>query len=448
MTEGQRKKGFQVVNAAMAVDSEFCMFMEQGYNPETKEFPIRLKNHHDDNLKRCPYDVPGGFKNIAFNPYHKQKKRLAPEVKYPFQFEKLSNGEIFDYLLVSLQQEVLDRRPIIIAIDMLAQRYIFPGKVKGCERYNELLKKTIIKKTKKLLEETLAQYLLTVTCDPKQYSQNLIEMWRQFRDDCNKILRALKRKYGAKYVSVIESTNNGRPHMHIILGMERWVSRYHMKMKNGREIKSGELHKFIEKRSRSKIFKLQKAGGKGLAYYLTKYLAKDIDKVKEYELEKNIKLPTEERKALLTNLMPIMASIRQVSYSKFQNENIEFEEDKEINDLISEVELYSQMPEVFPKGKTALILLLTKLTAKCCSGAYMASGIGIKAKYKDKIGFHEKISKEEWENMQIECRTLGCGGCIYSNIVRNATKKWPTLLKTSSEYGLEVLHEWKEKHIA
>lgn len=448
MTNEQRKKGFEVVNKVLSLDPEFSHYFEEVYNSSTHKNEIKLKEGFEENIEHCENGVPVGFKNIQFSPSNKgKKKRLAVE-RFPFACQLLVEGVISEKALLYTLKAQLERRPIVISTNVKGEMYIFFGMVKGCEKYNLKLKNNLLKASKKLIQEMKALYLLTITCDPKIYGNNLLQVWKDFRKDCNKMLRALKRKYGAKYVSVIESTKNGYPHMHIILGLPSWTQRYHLKLENGKEIKSGKLHKFIQKRSKSKIFKLQKAGGKGMQYYLTKYLVKDIDRLKELADNPNRKLTKEERKTLLSNTMPILSGIRQVSYSKFNYDTYDNTEDKELDKLISEVEEYAKLGEIFPKGKISLIILLTKLTATCCSGAYIASGVGTKPKFDYRMGYHSSIFEEDWKILNLECRSLGCNGCIYSNIVRNACSNFPVELKTTSEYQLDLHKEFLEKNKA
>lgn len=448
MTNEQRKKGFEVVNKALAVDPEFSHYFEKVYNTSTHEIEIKLKEGFEENASTCPNGVPVGFKNIQLSPSKKGSKRRLPEERFPFACELLANGIVSEKALLHTLKTQLERRPIVILASEKGEMYIFPAKVKGCEKYNKSLEQKILKASKKVILEKKALHLLTLTCDPSVYGNNLLQVWKDFRKDCNKMLQSLCRKYDAKYVSVIESTAKGYPHMHIILGLPSWTQRYHLKLENGAEIKSGELHKFIQKRSKSKIFKLQKAGGKGLQYYLTKYLAKDIDKLKDLAENTEKKLTKEERKTLLTNVIPILSGIRQVSYSKFEYENFESIEDKELDKLISEVAEYAKLGEIFPKGKISLILLLTKLTSKCCSGAYIASGVGTKPIFDYRMGYHSSIFEEDWRILNTECRSLGCNGCIYSNIVRNACSNFPVELKTTSEYQLDLHKEFLEKNKA
>lgn len=448
MTNEQRKRGFEVANKALAIDPEFSHYFEKKYNTSTHKIDTLLKEGFEENVEPCENGVPIGFKNIQLSPSNKgKKKRLAVE-RFPFACQLLTGGVISEKALLYTLKAQLERRPIVISTNEKGEMYIFFGMVKGCEKYNLKLKNNLLRAAKKLIQEMKALYLLTITCDTKIYGNNLLQVWQDFRRDCNKMLRALKRKYGAKYVSVIESTKNGYPHMHIILGLPSWTQRYHLKLENGAEIKSGSLHSFIKKRSKSKVFCLQKAGGKGMKYYLTKYLAKDIDSLKELADNPNRKLTKEERKTLLTNVMPILSGIRQISYSKFEYENSENIEDKELDKLISEVAEYAKLGEIFPKGKISLILLLIKLTSKCCSGTYIASGVGTKPIFDYRMGYHSSIFEEDWRILNTECRSLGCNGCFYSNIVRNACSNFPVELKTTSEYQLDLHKEFLEKNKA
>jgi len=445
VTSEQRKRGFEVVNRALSLDPEFAHYFEEVYNTHTHKNETKLKEGFEENGKSCENGVPAGFKNIQFSPSNKGKKKRPAKERFPFACQLLTDGIISEKALLYALKAQLERRPIVIATDEKGEMYIFYGKVKGCEKYNLDLKNKLLRASKKLIQEMKALYLLTITCDTKIYGEDRLNATKVFREDCNKTLRALKRKYGAKYVAVIEFTKNGYPHMHVLLGLPYWAERYDIKRQNGSVIKSGRLHSFIKKRSKSKVFCLQKAGGKGLQYYLTKYLAKDLDKLKDLAENPERKLTKEERKTLLTNVMPILADIRQISYSKFDYDTYDNIEDKELDKLISEVEEYAKLGKIFPKGKIALILLLTKLTATCCSGAYIASGVGTKPKFEYRMGYHSSIFKEDWKVLNTECRSLGCNGCIYSNMVRNACHNFPVELKTTSEYQLDIHKEFLEK---
>ena len=179
-------------------------------------------------------------------------------------------------------------------------------------------------------------FALTITADVKQFDNNYLTAWQEYSKAMKETLENLRKHKGAKYVGIKESTKKGAPHAHIVLGFPKGTVKGYDKMKNRQRLWHGDLVDEIKKRTRSRIFRLEKVDGNNVKFYLTKYVSKfaDIDIFKLSD--KKGELSTEERKACICTLATIATNTRQFIMTR----NTQRKTNKEIS-VCSEKEIES-----------------------------------------------------------------------------------------------------------
>lgn len=169
---------------------------------------------------------------------------------------------------------------------------------------------------KALAAENPSVYFLTVTYAPDLFTHDKIAAWEQYRDHVKPLLDALRKKYGIYHAVVLEGTKKGYPHAHIILFSPEGVFPGLEKLRDKTKIHFGELYDFIKSRVFSPVFCLEKGSPDNALSYMFKYLGKASDNDFRKLLNNHADWTNADRKNVISFLMPIIANVRRVSYSR------------------------------------------------------------------------------------------------------------------------------------
>jgi hypothetical protein len=337
--------------------------------------------------------------------------------KYKELAEQMRRGRISDNVLIEAYHQKMNERPILFAELGNNEGFFWRGDVKGTPSYNEWLAHKLIDDAAILLKGRTGLYFLTITYSIYGLGIDLYEAWRRFRKHCNKLCRALKRRYNANYVMVLESTLRGYPHAHIILSMPEFIDPEHGQMKPGEKVEGGTLHHFIKERVESPQFCLQVAEDRRIEHYLCKYISKTTKDYKLHIEDDRTKLEEHERKELLTLLMPFMASVRQVARSEYKKTTPPKEEitltenEREILQSALTVGIWTA------EATKTLVLNLYKMTLNCRSKAWFFSRKFLNGPPPEGNIYFSDLREINLAEFAPKLIPLGCHGCQLTQFI-------------------------------
>lgn len=287
-------------------------------------------------LNKCPEHIQSHYNKeyLIQTKAEPKSKRSKYELK-AFKKELQNNCITNECIRQSLA--ILKRRRIVLqGIRADGKPFFAEGYAKGTQRYNKKYKFKIIDYIKEMQNAGMETFALTITADLAQFGNNYLIAWSEYSKAMQETLENLRKHKGAKYVGIKESTKKGAPHAHIVLGFPKGTVKGYDKMKNRQRLWHGDLVDEIKKRTRSRIFRLEKVDGNNVKFYLTKYVSKfaDIDIFKLSD--KKGELSTEERKACICTLATIATNTRQFIMTR----NTQRKTNKEIS-VCSEKEIES-----------------------------------------------------------------------------------------------------------
>lgn len=290
----------------------------QGYRANPTETHYRFKQDlalGNDNV--CPFNVPRSLKN-------NKKERGTPkrpdyEQENAEFFSYARNGVISDCALKFTCLKYIEKVPYIHSFKIDGKYYAFEGRSVFGKTYNRELGEDVMDACDYLSKKYKNCIAITLTYDIKTFGADMIKAWKEWNKRTKQTMDALRRKWHGQYVLVNESTYRGYPHCHILFYTnEEFQENWH-KIKGNAEIKFGKVFEFIKKRAISKQFVIKKPNDGGTAKYFAKYMIKtscaDLEKI----VRDTNELSTENRKTLLTIIMPKLAGIRRVK--KVQGED-------------------------------------------------------------------------------------------------------------------------------
>lgn len=271
----------------------------------------------------CPFGVPQSLVKV---PKNKQKRQDYAKL---FQLLGMVDAEkkLPDNIIKKSYKKLLDRQPLISAYDENGAQYFFLGNARGTLKYALQQRERVRRLSQLLMDNYEYLYFLTLTYSYKKYGRPRRGAWRLFSKQCSKTLHKLRNKYGCEYVAVLESTAKGYPHAHIMIGSPVSFHEEDTKIARDGELFDCSGKRYLQKIVPSPIFKLQLARGDKIQYYLCKYLSKDLPDAAEFTTFTAGKISTEQRKALLSYLLPAYAGVRQLRCSKTIGKVAQFDSD-------------------------------------------------------------------------------------------------------------------------
>jgi hypothetical protein len=275
-------------------------------------FYKRLKNRPYWNKTEDGYNVP-----FCYGIGRKSTPQLIDkQLFFNIDEEKThkSNGDIYkrlSFVREALEKTDLQDSQLIKATKMCAEKLLmlqvrssngkcswFEGMAKGTKRYNTIQQGKILDFVSMHSLNKYDTAFLTLTCDIKQY-KNRADAWENYLSkEFYPIMENLRKHYEAEYVATMESTSKGYPHIHIILFIPKGTFKELSKLKNKQKIRFGKLYNIVKNNITSPVFCLEKADGKNLKWYLTKYIKKGIEEDVFSILTKEEELTKSQRKLL------------------------------------------------------------------------------------------------------------------------------------------------------
>lgn len=406
-----RKKNAHDALLAVLALPEFSAFASDWLSVGWRTAPAGAGAVPRDVVPRCPFLLHKSLKSASFVPPGARSCRKKPEAKYPVLFSSCRAGVVPRPALVSTFQQRLKERPLVYSEADDRSGFVFHGSVKGCPEYNQRLESKISAKSAELVAQNSAFYFLTLTYSVADHGTDIIEAWRLFSKQLYKFMHSIRRKYGGGYACVLESTARGYPHAHILLGLPRAADIKHELMKPGQKYKYGKLVNFIKLRTPSPNFTLQKADPYGLQKYLTKYVAKGLEKFGVSLTEGMTAISGEDAKALMSCLLPVLAGIRQFRSSVRSKHDTASLEAVLSESSLDKLRTAASLGIFDTDAVASLVLLLNNLTVACRSHVWAFFSSQGKKAFHESLGFVSDRSRTDIQDFKRAAYPLGCPGC-------------------------------------
>ena len=200
---------------------------------------------------------------------------------------------------IKFAARIISERLQFIQIDKGDGQIIwFEGNAKGTAAYNKKQDGKIKDKIKEYMQQNMDSFFLTLTCDPSKY-ENLADCWENYlKKEVYPLTEPLRKNYGMKYVGVMESTKQGRPHIHLVCFVPKGLFPELALLPNKKKLRFGKLYDYVKTHKLSRETYVEVAKGDRLKYYCTKYLAKGIEKTVFELIKDEHKLSSSDLKAL------------------------------------------------------------------------------------------------------------------------------------------------------
>lgn len=397
----------------------------------------------------CPFSMPLDY--LHYNGKKIYKERIKPTEKYKQLFENASQGKIADEVLKATVKFWAEHNPII-CLPKEADFIMFEGFAKSTARYNKKSYWRIVDHAKACHKQGMKPYFLTMTIDPKKYKYNYYSAYIGASFQFNRILKNLTRVFNAEYEIVLEAQKTGNPHAHAVLWLPSWNDDDKTVRKGKKEyISDGKLKKYLLKYEQYTGFmELRRGDEKKAVNYLCKYITKtttaDFMKISK---DKN-KLKTEDRKMLLSAIMPVLCGVRQFRVSQLKNV---FNENKPLaakkDTKTDELSFDDVISSLVGKDENTARRVLAPYLNKSCNNlphcpiskarilSYSQFSRGSSVAIEDT----NKLSREKRRIFYEHAKSCGCGGCILSDLLETDVP----FDKFISENFL-VTHEERIKH--
>lgn len=315
---------------------------------------------------------------------------------------------------------------------------VFEGMQRGNVRYCKKYRHKIIDKTEDMIRRGGQLMALTVTFDAKNFTENRIKAWKDYPKLLKRLMKELRRKYKCEYISVLESTNKGYPHAHIILAFKKGTIPYYDKLKNKTKIKYGELFNIVKKFAPARKFHLEAIKGNATAFYLVKYIAKGEKKSVFELLKKDGHFTKDERKLLQCLLYCTACSVRQIRMSEkiYFDDSVKpntQEKDDSAGTVAGQSDASPQKesgtaavgahPDQDPPAgenstakRWALITRCNKLPGHCLQKVYLMTQRRKTLLFGDADSREIESDYEKLQTFKRSAAEVGCGGCFFSLI--------------------------------
>lgn len=227
---------------------------------------------------------------------HKQYNALQ-WVRDILQYRNLSDEE-----LIGGKKTLLNHLLIISMLGENGEIITFEGNKKGFSRYNTKKRAQIMDCAAEIEDSGYECFFATTTLDPKTVNYNRLYAWQHYTSWIRDIFKNDIKHHGVKVLWVMESTKDGYPHIHMIVGYPRWTYKNYSKIRPGSKVKFGKIVDKFKHNQWFRVFEVQKPKNNGVKWYLTKYISKMTEE-DIYEIGKNEEKLTDEERKFLQGLL-------------------------------------------------------------------------------------------------------------------------------------------------
>lgn len=186
---------------------------------------------------------------------------------------------------------------------------------KGTPSYCKKLNGQILDALKTIDCDHLDCAFITATCDVKKY-KSVSEAWTMHRElEVKPLLENLRKNYGVQYVDVVESTERGYPHTHILAFFDPSLFPELHRLKNETVLQYGKLYNYLNEHKHSTQVKTKVVRGKHKIHYLTKYVGKGCTSSVFKLLEEDTELKKDDWKLIKEFVFTTVFRLRKVHYT-------------------------------------------------------------------------------------------------------------------------------------
>ena len=261
----------------------------------------------------CMFGIPQEFA-ITMDKKGRGKGRKR-EDKYKDIYEHKSDYTISDELIQQACNITRDSAPILAKGRPDRSVFTWRADYKGSEFYMYKQGQKIIQIVKEMAEQHEFSYFLTTTFDTKKFGGNRKLAFEYFIEEQQKMIKASKRKFGTEAVKVIEVTDRGYPHAHILFFSNKPLGRFGQKKKKTQIIKQGDFYNFLKSKCTLGRIQLKTVENNGVHKYIAKYIAKANFDAEAKGKTKKGKMSQSARKAKMSAIFPSVFGYRAFSYT-------------------------------------------------------------------------------------------------------------------------------------
>lgn len=349
---------------------------------------------------------------------HKQYKALQ-WVRDILQYRNLTDEE-----LLRGKKTLLNHLLYISMLGEDGEVISFEGNKKGFSRYNTKKRSLIMDCAAEMEDVGYECFFVTTTLDPKTVGYNRLFAWQNYTARIRDIFKNDIKHHGVKVLWVMESTKDGYPHIHMIVGYPKGSYKSYSKIRPGSKVKFGEIVNKLKHNPWFRVFEVQKPKNNGVKWYLTKYISKMTEEDIHEIGKKEEKLTDEERKFLQGLVYSTATRARLFGLPRIHGNKVRRKESTGDGGSSLGATAWrdygrTYVEEVLREGRNLgrLRPFLRKLCTNfpcqskkfiCASNYYTAMRIT-----DGEIDKKEQLSAEMRKKLLDNSKPLTCGGCVY-----------------------------------
>lgn len=393
----------------------------------------------------CLFGVPSTHAGL---PQEKKKgKRKSPEEIFLF-IEKINTAEVPSDAYLCATREVQLSRAVYIKLDYYnGTKRCIKGRVKGDAAYNYSLQQKAIRDVEEMAQRNEYAYFLTLTYSPNDFEKNRAKAFALFKEELTKFKKAAKRKYDCEIASVVEVTDKGYPHAHLIMFTNKPLIPDYIKERKSKGIISGNFYKWILKHWKLGFINLKRAKNDKLGRYIAKYMGKGNFNSDPAKDSKSLKLTKNVRKGLMTTFFPCLYGYRAYGTTwrkkKEGGEQVqEFLKDKDAEGQISQAShenrAKAQLAVVARAARRAanLICFSIKEHKRCAGMVTLARKTGLKPLKKGYLSLFKCKEHPAFTDKVLEPIYKPCSGCKFIKFIQ---ANYEEILKSPVEFFMNVI---------
>ena len=432
---------------------------------DIKQGDFKSLKHNPEN-KMCPFSVRKNFCYLPSDKKLEKKTKRKPEEKFKHLYDVQDNPALFFSMLPETYNQILEEMNFI-CVDGYEKKIIIPPNEKGSPSYNKKVRAKLVDYAIIFQHHYKNAYFITLTVDLKKFSGGVIDQHKRAVNMSGKFMQELNRSFGGKSIIVSEEQKRGAIHFHIELFTDYDLHTNNMRhTRDGKReyIGTGKLREFCDKWWAYGHFDLQRGIGDNVIFYLTKYIGKETE-TDFWNLKNNKEFKGEARKAMLGFLMPTICGYRtyrtsqlteemKAEYAELQKEWETRREEykakkikesalkspktrfKPLNAYVADRKIVvKKLPEkktIPPRTqleiendrlRAYLISISDNSTIPCLKWLYAGKYGALANKYGTDFRKINELNDSTKEKIALGCSPLGCGGCVFGQIIRDFINK-------------------------
>lgn len=401
----------------------------------------------------CPMQIPH---QLTYETSEKKKKKRTPlEERFASMDEYNEVYEMPDEAILKLHKHIFSKRTFIKMAKFPAGHFCFPGRIKGDAAYNHQLFEEAQKWGEIFKATSKQQIFITLTCDIELWSRDRKKAFKAHIKERGKLIKALKRKFGADSMAFTEVTNKGWPHTHIVVFCPEQIERPSIHKNKPRTVRKGKFLDFVKRYTSAKILDVQVAYDGNVVGYLTKYIAKSCFASDGKERKKDGSLTKHARKEYMTNLFPSLYGYQSFVHTRKKNSSkkvttkesrIQSVRDKVEQTMANESVETEYLPMLLKAARRAdnLISFSTKenIINKCqVTMLFPKAGFQVP---KSMTGSKNTPDSELESMPEVKRCVTGCKGCVFKTFYDSHRKEIETSEHFFNFRGFYYAHEIEE----